>query len=132
MSDLTDKQIIAGAWLDAEKHRPYLLDTGLLHDLTPGGGDWACKVPDGAICRSVFWRSTEVAHVNPSGDLDDTTEGQIAMALAASPVTDKSLRVILALADDSANLPLIRRIAETAVAHIEAPAPRVPEPDNEN
>lgn len=96
-------------------------------ELIPAGGDWHCVAPDGAITRTIVWGGTEVALVNPRGDLNDTTEGHIAMALRATPVMDKALRTISILARDPANAPLIERIARAAVDYVEQPAPRIVE-----
>lgn len=96
--------------------------------LIPGGGDWQCIVHEGAISRTIVWNRTEVALVNPRGDLHDHTEGRIAMGLRAMPVVDKALRVILILAQKVENLDFIRDIARAAVDYIEQPAPRVPDP----
>jgi hypothetical protein len=81
------------------------------------------------VTRSIEWRGREVALVNPYGDIDDGTEGQITMALRSLPLLDYAMRTILVLAEDSNNIALIREIAETAVAVIEEPAPAIPEPD---
>ena len=80
--------------------------------LVPDGGDWECVAPDGAITRSIIWRGLEVALINPRGDLDDTTEGRIAMGMRATPVMDKALRAICVLANMPDSTALIRSIAQ--------------------
>lgn len=105
-------------------------DKELQKALTPGGGDWSCVAAKGAITRSVFWNATEVALINPSGDLGDGLEGQIAMAFRACPVMDKALRVIFILANKPENSDLIRRIARAAIGAVEQPAPSLT-PDEE-
>lgn len=99
--------------------------------LIPAGGDWQCVSPEGAITRTIVWNRTEVALINPRGDLGDTTEGDIAMGMRATPLLDKAMRAISILAKDPANAPLIERIARAAVDYIEQPAPRIIEPDDE-
>ena len=99
--------------------------------LIPGGGDWQCIAEEGAITRKVVWGHMEVALVNPRGDLHDHTEGQIAMALRATPLIDKALRTISILAKDPGNAELIERIARAAVDYVEQPAPRLINPDDE-
>lgn len=126
---LTDRGKIADAWWK-EKTGRLPADDAVRSALVPDGGDWQCVVEDGAITRSIVWRGTEVALVNARGDLDDRTEGQIAMAFRAAPVMDKALRVIAVLAKDPDNLDLIARIASSAIDIVEQPAPRVPEPED--
>jgi len=128
---VNEAQTIRSAWYDNQKQRPFKSDADVLAAITPPGGEWATVAYDGAITRSVRWNGTEVCQVNPQGQLDDLTEGQIAMGLRAMPVTDTALRVIMTLATDPANAPLIAKIAETAIAYIEAPAPRLKEPEEE-
>ena len=128
---MSDAQTIRSAWYDNQKLRPFKSDPDVLAAITPPGGEWAAVAPDGAITRSVKWNATEVCQVNPQGQLDDLTEGSIAMGLRAMPVTDTALRVIMTLAIDPTNAPLIARVAETAIAYIEAPAPRLKEPEEE-
>lgn len=111
--------------------RPFA-NTTIQKALIPAGGDWQCVAPEGAITRTVMWGQTEVALVNPRGDLHDSTEGQIAMALRATPLMDKALRVISMLAKDPANSTLIERIARAAVDYVEQPAPRIVEPDDDD
>jgi hypothetical protein len=53
------------------------------------------------------------------------------MALRAAPVMDKALRVIAVLAKDPDNLDLIARVASSAIDIVEQPAPRVPEPEDD-
>lgn len=121
---------IQGAWYEAEKLRPYKSSADVLSAITPAGGDWDCVVEDGAITRSIVWRGQEVCLVNARGDLDDVTEGQIAMAIRATPIMDKALRVIMELTTgnvDAISISLVRQIAETAVAVVEAAAPEIPE-----
>lgn len=129
---MTESRQICEAFLAAQSRRPYRADDDLIKALTPPGGEWTTEAPVGAICRSIMWGRTEVAHVNPRGDLDDVTEGQIAMGLRALPLLDCTVRTILVLAENADNLPLIKRIAESATAFVEAPAPRIAEPDEED
>lgn len=128
---MTPTETILRAYRDARKRRPYTADAAVIGALTPPGGDWSVVAAPGAVTRSVMWGRTEVALVNPGGHLDDVTEGQIAMALGALPTLDAALRVILVLAEDKDNLPLIRDIAVSAVALIEMPAPPIDEGDDE-
>lgn len=121
---------IARAWFGTVG-RFYVADPELLRALLPPGGEWECVAREGAITRTVMWKATEVCLVNPGGSLDDRTEGHIAMALRATPALDKALRVIQALAADPANLQLIARVAETAIAYIQMPAPEIVEPDDD-
>ena len=100
--------------------------------LIPSGGDWKCVAEDGAITRKVVWGHTEVALVNPRGDLHDATEGQIAMALRATPLMDKALRTISILAKDPTNSELIERIARAAIDYVEQPAPHIIEPEDDD
>lgn len=99
--------------------------------LVPDGGDWQCVAPEGAITRTILWRGTEVALMNPRGDLLDSTEGAIAMGMRATPVMDKALRAIFVLAEKPENLDLIRRAARAAIDYVEQPAPRLVEPAEE-
>lgn len=127
--EMTDRGKIADAWRK-EKTGRRTPDETIQSALIPGGGDWQCIVNDGAITRTVVWRSQEVALVNPRGDLLDHVEGQIAMAIRALPAMDKALRVIAVLAKDPDNLDLIARVASSAIDYVEQPAPRVPEPED--
>lgn len=129
--DTDDKMKIATAYYAAEKRRPYAVDKDVIAAVTPGGGDWTCEAKAGAITRSVMWGGTEVALVNPRGQLSDATEGDIAMGLRAMPVCDKALRVIMALAQDPENAPLIAQIANSVIAYIELPAPKITRPADE-
>lgn len=99
--------------------------------LVPPGGDWQCVALEGCVTRSIIWRGSEVALVNPRGDLGDSVEGQIAMGFRATPVMDRALRVIFVLASKPENLDLIARIARAAIVTVEQPAPRIHEPDEE-
>jgi hypothetical protein len=103
------------------------VDKGIQAALVPGGGDWRCVVPEGAVTRSIVWGRIQVAQINPRGDLHDMIEGQIAMGMAATPVMDKALRVISVLAKDPANNDLIVRIARAAIDMVEWPAPAIEE-----
>lgn len=58
--------------------------------------------------------------------------GEVAMGMRATPVMDTALRSIMVLAEDAANLPLIIEITRAAIAYVEMPAPRPPEPDEED
>jgi hypothetical protein len=122
---MTEQQAIKAAFRSAQALRPYRLDYDVLEAITPPGGGWQAVARDGAITRSVLWGGIEVANVNPVGSLDDETEGQIAMGLRATPVLDTALRAILHLASQGLpnNMILISKIAETAIAFIEFPAP---------
>lgn len=124
-----DVAAIHSAWSEAGGAHP--ADKEIQEALIPAGGNWQCTAEEGAITRSIFWRRTEVALVNPRGDLDDRTEGYIAMSLRATPVMDKALRVIAVLASKPENLALIGKIARAAIAYVEQPAPVIPEPDDE-
>lgn len=126
------EQRIRDAFHGAHTRRPYQPDAALVAAVTPPGGEWRVEVHEGAITRSVMWCGTEVALVNPRGNLNDMVEGDIAMALRAAPLMDAALRCILVLAEDASNLPLIRDIAIASVAFIEMPAPPVPEPDEDD
>lgn len=106
-------------------------DKTIQQALIPAGGDWQCIAPEGAITRTVVWGRTEVALVNPRGDLPDPTEGQIAMALRATPLMDKALRTISILAKDPTNSELIERIARAAIDYVQQPAPRIIEPEDD-
>lgn len=99
--------------------------------IVPPGGEWRCVVEPGAITRSVVWNQTEVCLVNARGDLNDTSEGQIAMALRATPAMDMALRAIYSLAGKPENLELIQDVARAAIAYVEMDAPPVREPDED-
>lgn len=103
------------------------VDRDIAKALIPPGGDWLCIAPPGAITRSILWRDKEVALINPRGDLDDATEGDIAMGMRATPIMDTALRMILVLAEDAGNLELIRKICGTAIATVMLPAPAIVE-----
>ena len=115
--------LIRRAFHVAQSRRPYTTNDPLLRAILPPGGDWRVTAAPGAVCRSVMWGTTEVAHVNPRGQLDDGTEADIAMGLRAVPLLDAAMRCILVLAEDVRNLTLIREIAMSAVAFVEMPAP---------
>lgn len=70
--------------------------------------------------------------MNPRGDFADSTEGQIAMAIRATPAMDKALRAIWILSKDPANCELIGQMARAAIAYVEQPAPKITEPDDED
>lgn len=135
---MTDAQKINDAWQEEGSIarlglRP-AANKAIQEAITPAGGDWQCVAPEGAITRTIVWRSTEVAIVNPRGDIDDATEGDIAMGIRATPVMDKALRAIFILAKDANNLDLIGQIARAAIDYVEKPAPRLvrPEQDEED
>jgi|HubBroStandDraft_1064217.scaffolds.fasta_scaffold151801_2 hypothetical protein len=130
MSDVPS--VVRRAFYDAQKRRPYAMDAKIVEASTPSGGDWRCVAEPGAISRSIMWRGTEVAHVNPRGQLDDATEGQIAMAIAAVPALDAGMRAILVLAEDAENLLAIRELATSLVAFIEIDAPKMNRPGAED
>ena len=130
---MNDIEKIRSAWEDEGSicrlgMRP-AADKTIQGALVPPGGDWSCVALDGAVTRSIIWNGTEVALVNPRGDMVDHIEGQIAMGMRATPVMDRALRVISVLASDAENLDLIRRIARAAVDLVEQPAPAIVEPD---
>jgi len=130
---MNDREKIEFAWEEEGKLirlslRP-AADRDIQKVLIPPGGDWKCVAPDGAVTRSIVWQQTEVALINPRGDMLDGLEGDIAMGIRATPVMDRALRVISVLAADSENLDLIRRIARAAVDYVEQPAPAIQEPD---
>ena len=122
---------IRSAFYEAERRRPYKMNAEVIKAVIPPGGDWTCVAPEGAICRSVLWGLQEVAYVNPRGDIDDRVEGQIAMAIRALPAMDAALRSIIVLAGNPANSALIAQIAESVIAFVEMPAPRIEEPDDD-
>jgi hypothetical protein len=123
---------IRRAFYDAQSRRPYHFDAELIRAIVPPGGEWECVASDGAITRSIKWGHTEVALLNPAGQIDDTTEGQIAMAFRALPLIDATLRSIIVLAESAENLQTIRDLAISVVAFIEMPAPRISEPVEED
>lgn len=108
-------------------------DKALWPILTPPGGEWTVEAKPGAATRSIMWGDhTEVALVNPRGDIADHTEGSVAMGMAAMPVADYALRAIAVLAGKSATTLLIRKVALAALAYIERPAPPIIEPEEED
>lgn len=128
---MTEKQKIMNAFRHAQSRRPYTIDASLLDGMIPPGGEWTCEVSEGHVTRMIAWGGAEVALLNPKGDLGDATEGDIAMGLRAMPMVDCVLRAIMVLAEDPANLDLIRRVCCTAVAYIEQPAPLFPETEED-
>lgn len=118
------------AFCDAEGRRPYKASPGIIEEITPTGGKWTCEAEVGAVTRSIMWNGREVALVNPRGDIDDTTEGQIAMAMRALPVMDATLRAIIVLAEKAENLELIQKVAESVIAFVEVEAPKIEEPED--
>jgi hypothetical protein len=122
---------IVAAYFEAQRRRPYKANDVLVAAATPGGGNWECVAPEGCITRSIMWNGLELALMNPRGDLDDTAEGQIAMAARALPLMDASLRSIIVLAESADNLDTIRALAVAAIEFIERPAPRVKEPEDD-
>ena len=123
--------LIIRAFHEAQKRRPYLADDAIIKAIIPPGGDWECVATSGSVVRSIMWGSKEVALVNARGDLDDVTEGHIAMALRAAPAFDAAMRAILVLAESADNLWLIRQMAESVIAFVEMPAPRVVDDEDE-
>lgn len=123
--------LIKRAFVEAQSRRPYAASKCLVDIVCPPGGDWRCVVANGSICRTIEWGSKEVALVNPRGDLDDVTEGQIAMAMRALPALDAAMRIILVLAESADNLATIRSIAESLLAYGEMPAPAIPSDEPE-
>lgn len=126
---MTDIQKIEDAWqkeasLGRQGLRP-AADPTILSAIIPAGGDWACVTPAGAITRSITWMGKEVCLVNPAGHLPDELEAAIAMGLRATPALDKAMRAIFVLADDPANLDLIKRMARAAIVYVELPAPPI-------
>lgn len=132
MVDTSPAAMIRAAYFEAERRCPYAANDEIVKAATPGGGDWECVAPDGCITRSIKWSGREVALMNPSGDLDDSTESQIAMAVRALPTMDCALRTIIVLAEDAGNLALIRDIAVSVIEFVERPAPALKEPDEDN
>ena len=129
---MTDFQTIRDAWYENQKRRPDPSDPEVLRAITPPGGEWTAEADVGAITRSVRWGLTEVCLVNPNGSLGDTIEGDITMGLRATPVMDTALRAIMSLSGDPANMALIRKIAMTAIAYVEMPAPHIHLPHDED
>ncbi len=121
--------LIRRAFYDAQSRRPYKSDVAIIKAVIPPGGDWSCVAAPGAICRSVMWGGTEVAHVNPGGRLGDTVEGEIAMAIRSLPAMDAALRAIIVLAESAENLAAIRDLAVSVIAYTEEPAPPTSRPD---
>ncbi len=99
--------------------------------LIPPGGDWRCIAQRGAITRSIIWKHTAVALINPQGDMEDQLEGKIAMGFRATPVMDRALRVIFILASAPGNAALIAKIARAAIDYVEKPAPAIREPEED-
>ena len=122
---------IRTAFYDADNRRPYKMNADAIKEVTPPGGDWKCVAFDGSIRRSVTWGRIVVANLNPNGGIDSTTEGQIAMAIRALPLMDAALRSIIVLAGNPANLPIIAELAESVIAYVEMPAPRIKESDED-
>jgi hypothetical protein len=114
---------IARAFCDAQARRPYKHNAAIVQAATPPGGDWSVVFCAGAATRSVMWRSTEVALINPQRSLGDMVEGEIAMAIRATPLLDAALRAIIVLAEDGSNTELIRELAISTIAYVEEPAP---------
>lgn len=125
------RQIIKEAFWAAQDRRPYKQDDEIVEAMIPAGGNWECIAEAGAITRLIKWGNTEVALMNPRGDLGDIIEGQIAMAFRSLPLMDHALRSIIVLAENPENLALIREMAATCIAYVEMPAPAIPEPDDE-
>lgn len=116
----------------AEARRPYKAIRTLIVATTPPGGSWIVEARKGAVTRSIIWNGQEVALVNPRGDLTDSVEGRIAMAMRALPVFDMAMRAIIVLAESEQNVELIRELATSVIAHVEEPAPRIPDPDGDD
>lgn len=139
----TNIEIMFAAWLAEPTMRSEMkhpVDMDIQSALAPPGGDWQCIAATGAITRSIIWRRQEVALINPRGDLDDSTEGDIAMGIRATPIMDTALRIIFSLAlgigdgneEDWANERiLIGEIARAAIDYVEQPAPAIVEPDED-
>lgn len=133
--DDTEARIIRWAWDEEGSIRRMGMmpsaDKAIQNELLPAGGEWKCIADFGDVTRRIVWDGKEVALLNPQGDLTDKVEGQIGMALRASPTTDKALRVIAVLAASSTpgelidRLALIGKIARAAVDYIEQPAPEL-------
>lgn len=123
---------IRDAFNAANSRRPYARDDALVVAATPHGGDWHCEVREGKTYRSVVWRSTEVARIDPSDDLGRHTAGDIAMAVRAMPLLDGSLRAILVLAEKPENLATIRELAASVIAFVEMPAPTIKAAEEED
>lgn len=131
MTDIEGLNIVRQAYFDAQRRRPYAASDDVIATITPGGGDWQCVARDGCITRSIFWNGREVALVNPARDLDDGTEGQIAMAMRALPTMDAAIRAIIVLAESDANLTLIRDLAVSVIEFVERAAPSIAEPQDD-
>lgn len=135
MATADDARIINDAWQQEGSIRRLGMlpaaDKAVQAALIPGGGDWKCVVPDGAVTRMIVWQRTEVALINPSGQLSDGAEGDIAMGIRATPVMDKALRAIFVLAQYPGSLDLIRRMARAAIDYTEQPAPRIGESEED-
>lgn len=135
MTGKTPHQRINAAWQEEGSIgrlglRP-AADRDVLAAIIPGGGDWECVVPPGAVTRTIKWRQVDVALINPRGDLGDDTEGHIAMGIRATPAMDKAMRAIWVLAKDPANLELIADMARAAIEYVEQPAPAIVEPEED-
>ena len=128
---MTSQQKIRRAFLDAQSRRPYRLDAEIVAAATPLGGEWFVIADVEKMRHQVMWHHARVADVDPDGRLDRRTSADIAMALGATPTMDCALRVIIVLAESGENLALIRTIAESVIAYIERPAPKLPTPPEE-
>ena len=132
----TERERIEAAWqMEGSIRRLNLLpavNKAVQAALVPPGGEWRCVVTPGASMRLIDWEGVQVALVNPRDDLPDRIEGEVAMGLRATPAMDRALRVIFVLAQDAANLDLIRDIARAAIDYVEQPAPAIPEPAEES
>lgn len=121
------KERIDLAWLtESDLHRLGILppmERDLVEELTPPGGHWDCGFADGCAHLSILYDGFVVATINPNGELANEIEGDIAMGIRASPILEKALRCITLLAGNPNNLELICRIARTAVAAAQLPAP---------
>ncbi len=102
-----------------------------IEQLIPPGGDWDVIAPYGCITRLIVYHGREVARINPAGDFDDETEGQIAMGMRAMPAACIALRRIrdLTARDGDDITREINAIANLVIDYIEQAAPPVIEPE---
>ncbi|MDE2101586.1 MAG: hypothetical protein KGL39_30350 [Patescibacteria group bacterium] len=126
-TDKHARQTIVRAFYDAQSRRPYLPDAALVQAATPRGGEWTVVADAEKMRHQIMWNGVRVAGVDPDGSLGRWTSADIASALGAAPTMDCALRVIIVLAENGEHLDLIRRLAVAVVAHIERPAPRLPD-----
>lgn len=56
--------------------------------------DWTIRYEPGAISRTIMWNNKEVALVNPVGDFDEETEGNLAAGLAFAARMHRVLKMV--------------------------------------